>query len=202
MSPGLSDAATPDTKTVQSLERLSRILRMPLWDVARESKLSPIQIQFLIYLAPHPDDQRRVSLLADEFGLTQATVSDAVRVLHEKRLVAKVPDAKDGRIIRLDLSAEGKDVVKQVEAWQAEIISRVEDFPSEQKKRALVVLMELIISLQHHHVINTARMCLACSNFRPNIHLGDGAPHHCSLTDTPLGIEDLKIDCQHHLPKQ
>jgi hypothetical protein len=39
-----------DAKIIAGLERISRVFKLLLWDVAKEENLSPIQIQFLIYL--------------------------------------------------------------------------------------------------------------------------------------------------------
>ncbi len=72
-----------DSKIVASLERLSQVFRLLLRKEAQKRGLSPIQAQFLVYLLFHDLDLRRVGRLAEEFGLTRATVSDAVGSLEE-----------------------------------------------------------------------------------------------------------------------
>ena len=54
------------SKIVVGLERLAQTFRVLLWEEAKEHALSPIQIQFLVYLRYHPPEFCRVSLLAKE----------------------------------------------------------------------------------------------------------------------------------------
>jgi len=48
------------------------------------TKVSPIQIQILLFCASHKQENLKVSFLANEFDLTKATISDSVKVLIKK----------------------------------------------------------------------------------------------------------------------
>jgi DNA-binding MarR family transcriptional regulator len=85
-----------DEKLIAALERLAHVLRTLLWEEGVRSRLSPIQIQTLLYLASHSEELCRVGQLAQEFNLTPATMSDAVDALEEKGLVVRRPWPKDG----------------------------------------------------------------------------------------------------------
>ena len=150
-------ASDINEKIAFSLERISQIFRILLWEKAKKFKLSPIQIQFLLYLNNHKAYFCTVSNLAEEFSLTRATVSDAVKALVKKKLLLKRASPKDGRIF--------------------------------------------ILKLSQNRVINTARMCIVCRYFKKNAHPGSKKPHHCLLTDKPLALSDLKLDCENNEPK-
>ncbi len=181
-----------------ALERLSLAFRVLLWDVAKQEGLSPIQIQFLVYLMTHPEERRRVGNLANEFGLTPATVSDAVKSLAQKGLLYKKPWRKDKRFYNLELTPSGKSLAAEISDWRDVIREEVESFPLTVKEAVMIFLMELIESLHRAGVIKVARMCISCGNFRRDAHPGSEKPHHCSLTDTPLGVSELEVDCDMH----
>lgn len=190
-------------KIVSALERLSLASKILLWDAAKregfaEKGLSPIQIQFLLFLPNHLEGQCRVSQLAREFGLTQATVSDAVKSLVSKGLVSKKPSKRDGRAYTLRLTASGKRLAKRMVNWPDAIRLQLKEFSDETKTIVMAFLMELIRSLQRSGIIEVARMCISCGNFQEDAHPDSRRPHHCSLTDTPLAVIDLNVDCPMH----
>jgi len=190
-----------DSKIVAALERVCQTLRILLWEVAKEHGLSPIQIQFLIFLNSHLKERCRVSNLAQEFDLTQATVSDAITVLTKKGLIAKKPSQLDGRIYTLELTSSGKRLAVKLSGWQTTITEQMTQFSPEVKETVMIFLMEHIALLQRAGIISIARMCIICSFFQRDAHPGSQKPHHCRLTDRPIGNWELKFDCDKHTPK-
>lgn len=187
----------PD-KIVASLERLSRVFRILLWDLATESGLSPIQIQFLLYLRDQPRAHCRVSVLAREFGLTRATVSDAVSTLVRKGLVLKEGSDADKRVAHLLITDEGRKLARKFEGWQKRMVEKVQGFDPQTLGTVFLFLQETIIGLQRDGTVARAHMCLGCEHFRPGASGEPLRPHLCALTQPPLGIPDLKVDCPVH----
>lgn len=185
----------PENKILFALERLSQALRSLLWDIAKEEGLSPIQIQFLLYMHTHKERRRRVSNLAQEFGLTQATVSDAIRVLVRRKLVDKKPASSDGRVFTLNLTAKGKRLSLKLSDWQVTFIRCIKKFPLQTKTEVIGFLMELIAELQNSGIINVARMCITCSSFQKDIHPGSKKPHRCGFSNMPMGSSEFRFDC-------
>ncbi len=187
-----------DEKIVAALERLSHVLRTLLWEEAVESRLSPIQIQSLIYLSSHDEKLCRVNQLAQEFGLTPATMSDAISSLEAKGLLAREPHPDDRRAQTLRLTAKGRRSGAKLSRWSDPLKEQLRQFPLEERERALVFLLKLIESLYRAGIISVARICLTCRFFRPNAHRDSRAPHHCALMDKPLAERDLRVDCPEH----
>jgi DNA-binding MarR family transcriptional regulator len=189
-----------DNKIVAGLERLSQALRVLLWKKTKAHALSPIQIQFLVYLRYHPNEFCRVSRLARDFGLTQATVSDAVSALEAKGLLARSPSNEDGRVAVLQLTRPGERLAAGLSQWADVVADQLRAFPFEEKVRVMQLLMHLIARLQRVGIIAVARMCLSCRFFRRDAHPGAGAPHHCQLLDITLADASLRVDCPAHTP--
>jgi DNA-binding MarR family transcriptional regulator len=187
-----------ESKIVAALERLGQVFRVLLRERAHEYGLSPIQAQFLIYLLYHDVELRRVSQLAREFGLTQATVSDAVASLEEKGLVGRERWPEDGRVMTLRLSPEGRVVAAGLSTWADTVREHLDLCPSEEREVVMRFLVRLIGSLQRSGVITVARVCVTCRFFQRDAHPGTDSPHHCRLLDVPLGGPDLRIDCPEH----
>ena len=184
-----------DAKIVAALERLGQVFRVLLRERAQEYGLSPIGAQFLVYLLHHDVELRRVSQLAREFRLTQATVSDAVASLEAKGLVGREHWPEDGRVMTLRLSARGELVATELSSWADTVKEHLDRYSPEERVVVMRLLMRLIGSLQASGVITVARMCVTCRFFRRDAHGGTGPPHHCRLLDVPLGDSDLRMDC-------
>src|ERR671933_1896592 len=106
-----------DSKIVAALERLSRVFLLLLREKAQEHDLSPIQAQFLVHLLFRDIELRRVGRIAEEFGLTRATVSDAVGSLEKKGLIERDPWPEDKRVATLRLTHRGEEVGRGLSTW-------------------------------------------------------------------------------------
>jgi DNA-binding MarR family transcriptional regulator len=187
-----------DSKVVAALERLGEVFRLLLREKAREHGLSPIQARFLVYLLHHGVELRRVSQLAREFGLTQATVSDAVDSLEAKGFIGREPWPEDRRVVTLRLTPEGELLAAGLSSWADPIREHLRHFSPEESEVVMRLLMRLIGSLQRSGVITVARMCVTCRFFQRDAHPEADSPHHCGLLDVPLAGSDLRVDCPEH----
>ena len=182
-----------ESRIVVALERISEAFRVLLWNESKENSLSPIQIQILIFLHFHALEKCKVSYLADEFNMTKATISDSVRVLLGKDLVAKETDPSDTRSFTLSLTADGKKIAKKTSFFASSIERPIEKLTEEQKRVMLNGLLNLIHDLNKSGVITIQRMCFTCSNYQ----LANGT-HYCNLLKNSLAESDLRLDCPEH----
>ena len=179
-----------------SLEKLNQVQRVLLWDIAKKENLSPIQIQFLVFLNKHSEDKRRVSVLAEEFDLTKATVSEAVSNLVEKGLLIKDRIKEDKRSYVLDFTSKGLKLVRKLMSWQDILITHIEKIPYEQKQKVNSFLIELIVSLFNDKIISIARMCSTCENLQLN---SSNNSYRCALTGRSFTDNEINIDCIHYI---
>lgn len=187
-----------DSKIVATLERLTQALRVLLWEKAQQHGLSPIQIQILVFIANHSAPLRRVGHLAREFGMTAATISDAVSTLEEKQLLLRVTSAADRRAMDLKLTPAGRRQAHKLSGWADSVREAIAPIPEPDKIVTLNSLMSLIYELQKSGTVTVARMCLSCRHF---VQSPDAtSPHFCNLLNKSLVSTELRVDCAEHEP--
>lgn len=188
-----------DIKIAFSLEKMMQVQRILLWEVAKNENLSPIQIQIMIFLNSHREELRKISILADEFDLTKATISDAVSNLESKGIITKSKTETDKRSYIIDFTPKGKKILFKIDKWQEQLVDQVKKFPRETKENVLTFFTELIKSLFDSNIISIARMCLTCANV---ITGSDKKPYTCRLTGRTFNSEEIEIECDHYQARE
>lgn len=183
-----------EEKVVITLEKISNVIKGLLWNVAKEEKVSPLQIQFLLYISSRGPKGVGVGDIAREFGLTDATASDSITTLMDKGFVIKERDQNDSRKVYVKLTKDGKELVKRARRWKEPIKSLLKEMKDEDKGKLLFLLMEVIKSLQDKGLIEEARVCLACEHFTERDKDGEKI-YYCTLTESELPLFALKVDC-------
>lgn len=180
---------------VLALERLSQVFKTLLWQHAKQELLSPIQIQFLMFIALDLRPSNCVTEIAHEFNLTAATVSDAVKSLEQKGLIEKKVSKIDRRRYYLNLTKEGKRVTRNLSNWQNPILEHLKEFPLQIRETVLIFLLKFVESLKNGALLEEARTCLSCSYFEEDSGKSDNSNRYCLLRKVPLNISDLRLNC-------
>lgn len=180
-----------DSKLIASLERISQVFRVLLWQDAKENGLSPVQLQILVFLFYHSTEQRNITNLAREFNMTKATISDSVRVLSTKGFVEKEITSSDGRSSVLNLSLKGNALAGQSALFAQPLKTSLQSISNEQKEATYKFLLQMIRQLQQVGIINSHRMCYGC---RYHSFLEEGS--YCGLMQQQLSVNQLQIDCK------
>jgi DNA-binding MarR family transcriptional regulator len=185
-----------DYKIVAALEKISEVFRVLLWTEAKEHKLSPIQMQLLIFIKYHSaDKQRRIASMAREFNLTKATISDSIKVLELKGLIKRSDDALDSRSFNFSLTDQGMKLTGMIENFTLPLDGAIATLSSQQKDQFLMSVLDLIFRLNQNGIISTQRMCYTCFYYN-----GDRQQnHHCNLMQKPLAVDELRIECSEHV---
>jgi DNA-binding MarR family transcriptional regulator len=182
-------------RIVAALERVSQAFRVLLWNEGKEFSLSPIQIQVLVFLLHHEAGKGKVGLLADEFNMTKATISDTVKSLEEKKLIRKAADSADSRSYSIHLSAKGKKVAEKASLFASELLKPVGLMNENEQSDLLLSLLQIIRHLNKAGIITVQRMCFSCSHYS----VDKNGHHFCSLLNTQLETSGLRIDCPEHM---
>jgi DNA-binding MarR family transcriptional regulator len=187
-----------DAKIVASLEKISEVFRVLLWAEAKEKRVSPIQLQLLIFLKYHKNTaQRRIAFLAREFNLTKATISDSMRVLEQKGLVLRSDDATDSRGYNFTLTEKGELLTASVENFTGPLDGAIAALTPQQKEYLLSSVLDLIYRLNQMGIISTQRMCFNCYYYS-----GDRVQDHfCNLVQAPLAYDSIRFECSEHKMK-
>lgn len=179
-----------DNKIVAGLERLSQVFRILLWEKAKEHSLSPIQIQLLIFIRHHSADKTTVSYLAQEFNLTKPTISDAIKILEQKKIIQKITDQADNRSYTINLTATGRKIVLETENFANPLTEIISKANNSDKKILWENISNLIVRLSKLEVISVQRTCFNCKHYSIK-----NKTHFCNLLYLKLLTQDIRIDC-------
>ena len=177
-------------KIVAGLERLSHVVRIFLWEKAKLYSLSPIQIQLMIFIQHHAPDKCTISYLAQEFHFTKPTISDAVKVLEQKKLVKKIADKNDSRSYSIQLTAAGKKIVLETEDFPNPLAEIISNATPGDKLVLWNNITNLIIKLNQLQVISIQRTCFNCKHYSTKGNAG-----YCNLLGQKLQPQDIRMDC-------
>jgi DNA-binding MarR family transcriptional regulator len=196
----LSASPTPalDQRLRDGFERLSAALRMASWRVGETDGLTPSQMRILDLLVTRDTTGLRVTEIADELGVRQATASQSIGALLRKGCLAKVTDPADRRATRIILTKSGHAMrgaqqVERLAEWTG-----LSGLTPDERITLLRLVIKMIRSLQIAGAIPAQRLCVTCRYFRPYAHAGANAPHHCGLVDAAFGEAELRLDCPEH----
>ncbi len=179
-----------DHKIVAGLERLAQVFRILLWEQAKVLGLSPIQIQLMIFIRYHPEDQSTISYLAKEFNLTKPTISDAIKVLEEKKLIKKITSGEDTRSYTIQLTASGNKAVLEAEEYANPITDIISTSKAVDKQILWEGIYDLIVQLNEQGIISVQRTCTSCQHYSMKNKLP-----YCTLLEQKLLPKDIRIDC-------
>ncbi len=177
-------------RIVAGLERIAEVFRILLWEQGKKFRLSPIQIQILIFVNTHSREKCNVSYLAKEFNLTKATVSDAIQSLLRKGYIAKRKSQSDGRSYGIELTHSGKLLYRKISNYTNELVRPIFKLSQNEKECLLKNLINIIYQLNKSGVISIQRMCFTCKYYK-----SEGEKHFCQFLGKPLHKSELRLDC-------
>lgn len=180
-----------DNKLVSGLERISQVFRILLWEKSKEYKLSPIQIQLLIFIQNHSQEKATISYLAKEFNFTKPTISDAVKILEKKKLIKKNNQNTDARSYTIQLTSQGKKIVSETDNYAAPITEIIKKSKHADKLVLWDIISNLITKLNELEIISVQRTCYNCKYF-----VKKGNLPYCNLLEQKLKAHEIRIDCQ------
>lgn len=178
------------SKIVVSLERISEVFKSLLWEYAKKNDLSPIQIQIIIFIAYHKNELCNVSHLAKEFNVTKPTISDAVKVLENKKIIGKKHSVYDSRSYIIFLTKKGKEILNKTDEFAKPLQSEIEKIDMEKLEPLYSSLNKLIYQLNLNGILSVQRICYACKFYEER-----NKKQFCNLLKIELQTQDLRVDC-------
>ncbi|GAB4201499.1 MAG: hypothetical protein Fur0023_06100 [Bacteroidia bacterium] len=178
-------------KIVAALERISEVLKRLLWDAATDYRLTPIQIQILIFLYYHIKDKSKPLYLSEEFQISKASLSDTLKILEQKKLIQKKQDAADQRSYYILLTNKGKQTVEKIISFEKPLLDVIaSDLSQIEKEYFADILIKIIYQLYQKNIIQIQRMCFTCKYFD-----NKKKEYFCNLLNKSLRNTEIRIDC-------
>ena len=175
---------------VSTLERLARLMRAADFG----DGLNPAQWEALRYLARANRFSNSPGALTRYLGATKGTISQTLKSLERKSLIAKAGRADEKRSVALGLTAKGKEFLAR-DPWRA-LANEVDVLGGKTKRRmakGLASLLEAEITRNRHP---TFGCCPDCRFFSE-----DSAALRCTLFDAQLAPAETGLICVAHQPR-
>lgn len=176
-------------------ERLSSLMRM--WNRQHPllAELQPIQVSALIYLSRCNRYSNTPLAVTEYLGLTKGTVSQSLKVLEAKGLIAKVQDPRDRRSVHLELTESARELLAAVipPAFLDQALARMGGQADELER----LLGQLLRQIQQDERVPSFGLCHSCRFHQQR----DGEPF-CGLTREPLARPAIGLICREHQPPE
>ncbi|MFI8744774.1 MarR family winged helix-turn-helix transcriptional regulator [Pseudomonas sp. NPDC077186] len=180
-----------DTTLFDLLERLSSLTRIWFRQHPLLAELQPIQLSALMYLARCNHYSNTPLGVTDYLGLTKGTVSQSLKALEAKGLIAKTQDARDKRSVHLALTDPARALLQAL--LPPDFLAAGEARMGERGVQLQGLLGELLREVQRSADVPSFGLCASC-RFHRQV---DGQPF-CGLTQEPLAPADAGLICREH----
>lgn len=185
-------------RVTTGLAKIAMAIKSRAWREGGRQWLPPLQAQTLRLLHRRSGQDTMVSVIASELAVTMPTVSEMLRVLIAKGMVKKIRSKDDHRVYKIELTPKGRREAARLSEWPY-LRAACEELSDAEQVVLLRATIKIIRGLQEQGEISTARMCVTCQYFRPDVHKDTNNPHHCDYVDAPFGDRMLRVDCPEHL---
>ncbi len=155
------------------------------------SGLNPAQWEALRFLGRANSFSRSPGALAEYLGSTKGTVSQTLIALESKGYVARIRSESDRRSVKLELTDDGFDLIRQDPL--AMIETAVEGLAPADRDVFARSMNSLIKSLQRDRGRAEFGTCGECVYNQSNGDFGENC--HCLFRDELLTFEDLSRIC-------
>ncbi len=175
------------------IERISCLLDSEARMVGADLNLQPVQLNALNYINRSNRYSNTPQGVTEYLGLTKGTVSQTLSILESNGLIKKSPDKKDGRVVRLNVTAAGNKLLRK--AIPSPSIRNTWEGLNEQDQSALVDgLKQLLLEMQKTNGMQAFGICGTC---RFNSKRGE-KKFFCELTQENLTLKDTELLCREH----
>ncbi len=177
------------------IERLGNLLRAE--ERTSGTGLLPVHVQMLSYLSVCNRYSDTPAAVTEFVGATKGTSSQSIAVLERKGFLRKRPDAADGRVVHLNLTAKGRKFAEN-NFPPDKFGSAIGEMKPDDRAALTRLLTGLLASLQKENGGRMFGVCHTCRHFRRDALPGS---HQCGLTLEPLtDDESMKICREHERP--
>ena len=172
-----------DTDLVRQL--ISRLARLD-GDAGRSEGLNPAQSMALEYLARANKFSRQPSHVAEYMGSTRGTISQTLKALREKGLIAEVRSENDRRSVSYELTSRGRTILAQSNALSS-AFNELSVKELSQIERSLQAVLNTSL---RSNGLKPFGVCKTCKHFTPGTEGG-----FCNLLSLPLGRSETEKLC-------
>ena len=177
------------------LEKIAEVHRSLLWETAKVNKISPIQIQIMLFLYSRDKVDTSIKIISNYFNLKAPTISESIKTLVKKNYINMYICGYDKRIHCYKLTGSGKKKTTEIKSWNASLIEIFNKFDEEEKKCMLRNLHNLVYQLKSDHLISGLYFCQECYHFNTESLF-------CERSNISLENMLFPVNCHNFLEKE
>ncbi|MET1255946.1 MarR family winged helix-turn-helix transcriptional regulator [Aliikangiella maris] len=180
-------------KTYNLLERISTLFRSEIRLAGIQHGLHPVHIEVLSYLSRCNRLSNTPASVSEYLGVTKGTISQSISLLESKELLEKVADEKDRRVVHLNLTDKGKQLIEN-SMPPTSFRSPLEKFSEDEVDNLHRLLDTLLNGIQKCNKRAGFSHCKTCVFNSPK----SPSEFYCELTKEELPWEDGYLICREH----
>ncbi len=183
-----------EQRLYELLEQIGNLLQGEQRAAGSGKGLLPVHLAALHYLARANRYSNTPAAVTEYLGLTKGTVSQSLQVLERGGYLKKRSDQRDGRVVRLQLTAKGRRLVLEtaVPALVRSAAGRLGRQSVEELERGLE---ELLRQMQRVRGGRSFGVCRTCRFFERT-----AGGFRCGLSGERLSRSDSGLSCRDHEP--
>ena len=131
--------------TVEIMEmmfKISRLMKQEMSYTNNLMHLSMMQIQTLIFI--HKNENTSMSHIAEYFRIELPSATSLVSKLCEQKLIHRVDDPADRRLVRITLTGEGKTLLERAQRERKKKIEKLLSYLSFHEKSELLTILHAL----------------------------------------------------------
>ncbi len=179
----------------RTLFHIGQAVKNLFWDKSRLEHLTPAQVKSLLFVNYTRRDAITIGNVARYLTCTPATASGVIDSLEKKKLILRSRDPGDRRRVHITLTPEGERVVGDIENIGEEIEQIVREFDPWEQEILEKLLLKISQKLMEKGLIFSGDICVDCSFFKRNRHMGELKPHYCENLHILLSEEEICKEC-------
>ncbi len=139
-----------DNQLIEAVFSLSRLMKGTMSFQCTVVHLSLLQIEALIYIMKNNDCQMRE--IAERFKIEMPTATSLINKLCIMKLTKRISDKKDRRIVRINLTEKGKQLLDEaMEERSKKIHKLLIHIPENDKKELLRIIQTVLVNLEKEY---------------------------------------------------
>jgi DNA-binding MarR family transcriptional regulator len=182
------------------LVRVGQAIRTLMLREARDTHLTSVQIQTLLFVRHTKSFATSISRLTLQLGASHASAVGVVDGLVAHGYLERRTSSKDRRVTLLCLTQQGEDLCDQLGAWRQPLDELVGRMASTDRQRLERSLGQLLDYFEHAGVVPAGAPCSGCRYFARDLSPETALPHYCQLLQEHISEAEANKDCPDFTP--
>ena len=182
------------------LARVGQAIRALMLREARDTHLTPVQMQSLLFVRHTKSFATSISRLALQLGASHASTVGVVDGLVAHGYLERSASAKDRRVTLLRLTPRGEEFCDRLGGWRRPLDELVGQLSSDDRYHLERGLTELLASFERAGIAPAGAPCEGCRYFARAAAPTATMPHYCNLLQEGISEAEAVKDCPDFSP--